>query len=172
MSLRFGAALVALVTCMEVPELMACGDKFLLLGRSVGYDQVQKASRPGTVLIYSSSSLPKAFSDGQFAALMEIAGHHQRSVADRQALARALSTGKVDLVLADPMVSRDIAETVRSSSSALVVPVLSNAAAAQRAEFGRDFRCVLALPANARRVIDTLDKAMKLKGHAVARPAA
>jgi hypothetical protein len=160
---RFSAAVLALVAWAFMSDLSACGDKFLLLGRAVGYEQLLKASRPGTVLVYTTATLPEAFRDGKFGLLMEAAGHHESAVNDLQGLERTLATGKVDLVLADSNVSGSIAAVVSKSSSALLVPILTDSPPAQQSEFERRFGCVLRLPAQARKVIDTLDKAMKLK---------
>ena len=176
MSRWIGLALVALMACSQTPPLSACGDKFLLLGRSVGYDQILKASRPGTVLLYSSPNLPSTIADGRFSALLELAGHRQRVIADRQALEQALKSGKVDLIVADPAVSRDISDAVRTSSGALVVPVIANAAGATRAELRRTYGVVLEISdgkkLNPRQVVNVLDDAMKLKAkRAAVRPA-
>lgn len=160
---RFSAAVLALLAWAFVSDLSACGDKFLLLGRAVGYEQLLKASRPGTVLVYTTATLPEAFRDGKFGLLMEAAGHHQSSVTDAQGLQRALASGKVDLVLADSNVSRSIADLVSTSSSAVLVPILTDSPPAQQSELEKRFGCVLKLPAQARKVIDTLDRAMKLK---------
>ena len=163
MSRRIVVAVLALIVVARGAGVSACGDKFLLLGRAVGYEQILKASRPGMVLIYSSPNLPSAFSDGRFSALMELAGHRQRSVRDRQGLEQALATSPVDVILADVSASAGIADFVRASSTALVLPVIVDAPAAQRADLERKFGCVLSLPADKRRVISTLDKAMRLK---------
>lgn len=167
----FAAIVVAFIVCANVADLTACGDKFLLLGRAVGYDKILKASRPGTVLIYSSPTLPPAFGDGRFSALMELAGHHQRLVADAQALEHALATGNIDLVLVDAALSADIADHVHASSSALVVPVASGMSGARRSELERKFGCVLTLPANARQVVELIDKAMALRAKRAAQRA-
>jgi vacuolar-type H+-ATPase subunit F/Vma7 len=163
MSRWFVAVAVGFIVCAHVADVRACGDKFLLLGRSVGYDKILKASRPGTVLIYSTPALPAAFGDGRFSALMELAGHHQRSVGDAEALEHALATGKIDLVLVDAALSADIADHIRASSTALVVPVASGVSGARRSELERKFGCVLTLPADARRVVEVIDKAMTLR---------
>jgi hypothetical protein len=171
MSRWFAATVAAVVVCAHGADVTACGDKFLLLGRSIGYDKILKASRPGTVLIYSSPALPPAFGDGRFSALMELAGHHQHSVTDAASLEHALATGKIDLVVVDAALSEDIANHVRASSNALVIPVVSRMPKARRTELERKFGTVLELPADARKVIDVLDKAMTLRAKRAAQHA-
>jgi hypothetical protein len=153
------AAVVAAVGLIN-RDVSACGDKFLLLGRSVGYQSLLKASKPGSLVLYSTPGLPKPFTDGRFDAVMDVAGHRLSTVSDRAALERALASGKIDLVLADPTTSRQIGAFV-NTSTALVVPILVDAAASQRALLEKEFGCVMPL-AEPRKVIDALDKAMKL----------
>lgn len=143
-------------------SLTACGDKFLVLGRSVGYKSLLKASKPGSVVLYSTPSLPKPFTDGRFEAVMDVAGHRLSTVSDQTALRRALAGGKIDLVLADPTASRQIGELVKISSTALVVPILLDDAARQQTVLEKEFGCVMPLAAP-RKVIDALDRAMKLR---------
>ena len=160
-----GCLLVALV--LSDRNLSACGDKFLVLGRSVGYQSLLKASKPGTVLLYKTAALPAPITDAKFKLAMDVAGHHLSTVSDRQALEHALANGKIDLVLADPATSRLIGGFVNTSSTAMVVPILTDSGAAERATFVKEFGCILRLPADPRAVIDALDKAMKLRAKRV-----
>lgn len=144
-------------------SLSACGDKFLVLGRAVGYGSLLKASKPGSVVLYRTPGLPKVFSNGGgFDLVMDAAGHRLSTVSDSSALQRALASGKIDLVLADPATSRQIGAVVSTSSTALVVPILVDGAAGQRAVLEKEFGCVMPL-SEPRKVIDALDKAMKLR---------
>jgi len=160
-----GSLLVALV--LTDRNLSACGDKFLVLGRSVGYQSLLKASKPGSVLLYQTATLPKPFSDGKFNLVMDVAGHRLSTVSDQAALKHALANGRIDLVLADPATSRLIGEIVNTSSTAMIVPILTDSGAAERATFVKEFGCILRLPADPRAVIDALDKAMKLRAKRV-----
>ena len=166
-----GFLLAALV--LTDRNLSACGDKFLVLGRSVGYQSLLKASKPGTIVLYNTASLPKSFSNGGgFDLLMNVAGHQLRTVSDRASLEKALAGGKIDLVLADTVTSRQISASVNTSSTAVVVPIVMNKNSSERAVFEKEFGCMLRLPADARKVIDALDRAMKLRAKRFAAHAA
>jgi len=166
-----GFLLAALV--LTDRNLSACGDKFLVLGRSVGYQSLLKASKPGTIVLYNTARLPKSFSNGGgFDLLMNVAGHQLRTVSDRTSLEKALAGGKIDLVLADMVTSREISASVNTSSTAVVVPIVMNTNSSERAAFEKEFGCMLRLPADARKVIDALDRAMKLRAKRFAAHAA
>jgi hypothetical protein len=144
-------------------DLSACGDKFLLLGRPTGYQQLLKASRPAVILVYSTPQLPAVFNDGRFGTVMEIAGHHSLTVNDRSMLARTLTSSRVDIVLADPAISRAIATDVQAASKAFLIPVLANGSSSERSQLEKQFGAILRLPADALTVVHDLDKAMKMK---------
>ena len=89
-----GSLLVALV--LSDRNLSACGDKFLVLGRSVGYQSLLKASKPGSVLLYKTATLPTPLTDGKFKLVMDVAGHRLSTVSDHAGLAHALANGEID----------------------------------------------------------------------------
>ena len=114
------------------------------------------------------TGLPKPFTDGR----SDLDGrgrppaeHGVRS----QCAAAALASGKIDLVLADPTTSREIGGLVNTASTALVVPILVDSAVNQRAVLEKEFGCVMPL-AESRKVIDALDRAMKLRAKRAAAP--
>jgi hypothetical protein len=162
-----GFLLVALA--LSDHNVSACGDKFLVLGRSVGYKSLLKASKPGSLVLYRTPSLPKPFTDGRFDVVMDAAGHRLSTVSDQTTLKRELATGTIDLVLADPTISREIGRLVNTSSTALIVPILVDSAVNQRTVLEKEFGCVMPL-AEPRKVIDALDKAMKLRAKRAAAP--
>jgi hypothetical protein len=170
---RQSLLIAAVVTAVGLinQDVSACGDKFLVLGRSVGYRSLLKASRPGSLVLYRTPTLPKPFTDGRFDVVMDAAGHRLNTVSDHTALERALASGKIDLVLADPATSRQIGALVSTFSTALVVPILVDSAASQRMVLEKEFGCVMPLAAP-RKVIDALDKAMKLRAKKFAAHAA
>lgn len=158
------AAIGLAVVAAYGPELSACGDKFLLFGRSVGYQDLLRASRPGAILIYSSSdSQQNPLQDSRFGALLDLAGHRYRTVKDQKALEQALAERRFDLVLADPVGIREVAGYIDASSSVVIVPVLAGASKADRESFERQYGSIVRLPAHARQVVDAIDKAMKLR---------
>jgi hypothetical protein len=159
----FATALVVAACGILDPHLSACGDKFLLLGRPTGYQQLLKATHPAVIVVYSTDRLPNAFRDGRFATVMKIAGHRQLTAGDQPTLAGMLAKGDVDLVLADTTVSHDIVAYVEASSKALLVPVVVDASSAERSSIEKQYGIMLKLSADPRKVVNDLDKAMKLR---------
>jgi len=157
------AICVFAAVCGSPAKLSGCGDKFLVLGRDVGYRQLLKASHPGTVVLYTSPGLPPAFTDGRVALVLQTAGHRVKTVSDPRALDRALADGGIDLIIADAAMARQISASVQKASTAQMVPVVVQADSSERSGLEKQFGCILRMPSDARHVLDTLDRAMKLR---------
>src|SRR4051812_19506846 len=110
------AAVVGSMLATIGPDLSACGDKFLLVGRSLRYKQAFASAHPSSIVAYapSGSRVRDLMKEHGFAALLTFAGHSVRVVDGREALGQALAGGRVDLVLADvqngPELQRGLAE--------------------------------------------------------------
>jgi hypothetical protein len=156
-------AAVAALAVIAVADLSACGDKFLLIGRPIGYNELLKAARPGNILIFSGTSTQTdLLSDRRLPALLDVAGHRYRAVKTREELDKAFSEQKFDLILINSGSAQEIAAR-EPSTTAVIVPVIGSAEKRETAAIKRRFGIVLRFPATPRQVVDTLDKAMKLR---------
>jgi len=83
-------------------SLLACGDKFFLVGRGDRFSRAYASLHPGSIVIYTggSSETSKALGDGRLQKFFTKAGHRVTLASDSASLARALESGKVDVVLA------------------------------------------------------------------------
>src|SRR5438552_18435707 len=90
--------IAVLVFC--APEMPACGDKLLLLGRVLRSSAM--VSRPAAILAYASpnSVVAGLMSDPQWAAALAKGKHHVRVVQNPQQLSGALRSEHYDLMLA------------------------------------------------------------------------
>jgi hypothetical protein len=103
---------IALVSCVA-PSLLACGDKFLLIGRAVKYQKAYASAHPGTILIYDApgSRVGAVARELQLQQLLTGAGHKVQIVSTFAALEQAIKATAPDIVLAD---SGDIAQLEQS----------------------------------------------------------
>jgi hypothetical protein len=109
-----GTAVVGIIVagCAE-PSLLACGDKFLLIGRALKYQKAYASAHPGTILIYDApgSRVGAVARELQLQQLLTGAGHKVQVVSTFAALEQAVKTATPDIVLAD---SGDIAQLEQS----------------------------------------------------------
>ena len=82
--------------------LLACGDKFFLVSRGDSFMRAYASLHPGTIVIYTggSSASSKALADGRLQKYFSRAGHRVTVAKDQAALAQALQSAPVDVVMA------------------------------------------------------------------------
>jgi hypothetical protein len=153
--------LMSVAIALIAHDVMACGDKFLLVGRGARYQRGYVAVHPGAILLYANT--PLTSSRGLRAAL-KMAGHKVTVASTRTALDASLGAREFDIVLADSSESGSLRGDV--TKSAMVVPVLSSKAPAlNNAAAGKEF-CVLKDDNRKRHPLAVLDEIIgaKLKG--------
>lgn len=108
-------------------ESVACGDKFLVVGR--GTSRVMKARHPASILIYArpGADLPRVAREMRLEATLRRAGHAVDTVTDDSAMAAILAAQRHDFVIADASDAGAV-ERMASGGRAEVVPVASREA--------------------------------------------
>ena len=75
MNRRSCVLLLVFASCLPAPNVLACGDKFLLLGRSIRYEEAYAAKHPASVLVYTNPASGFSAVSGEVAAILRKAGH-------------------------------------------------------------------------------------------------
>jgi len=101
--------LAATVGIWLAPDLLACGEKFLVAGRGTRY-QRPKNARAASVLIYAnpSSGLPTALKNVKVESVLKQEGHRSTTVETLEQLSTILVGGRFDVVLAASSVTADV----------------------------------------------------------------
>ena len=159
------AAIAGIVLAHAGADLSACGDKFLLVGRSLRYRQAFAAAHPSEILAYAvpGSRLRELIKEQGFGALLTFAGHTVRVIDGNSDLRQVLSSSRVDLVLVDPRSASDVQSRLASASShPLLVPVVFNLSKAASANVEQQYGCVIKMPARATEALAAIEQAIKL----------
>jgi hypothetical protein len=163
--------LPVLLTALSVVGLasqgvQACGDKFLLVGRGVKFQRAYAAIHPASIIIYAhpQRSAAKAIRDPRLQADLKQAGHRVVLVESDAALARALESGKVDLVLTD-VADADLTsrQGATSPSRPTVLPVMYEPTREEAKEIESRYQCRLKSSDRVDRYLVTIDDAMKAR---------
>lgn len=165
---RFMPVLIALaaVFLQDTGTAQACGDKFLLLGRGVKFRRAYAAIHPATIVIYAQPqrSAAKAIRDPRLQNDLKLAGHRVSIVETEAALARALESDRVDLVLTDVAdADRTSTQGAASSSKPAVLPVMYEPTKETAREIEARYQCRLKSSDRADRYLATIDDAMKAR---------
>lgn len=151
----------------------ACGDKLLLVGRGVKFQQMYASVYPGHVLVYARPALgPKApIRDTKLHNLLRQAGHSVSVIEDASLLEQAIQKGNVDVVLVDLTDAQkaDALAMASPSPRPRVVPVRPKVSTPELDQLQQQFVCKLKATDNSTRWLDVIEDAMKAR--AVARRA-
>jgi hypothetical protein len=103
--LRTSALVVVLLVGVSAlyPAALACGDKFLMVGRGAKFQRAYASVHPGKILIYArpSTDAKAAIRDPQLHKALRQAGHAVSVIEDWALLEAALRTAPTDVVLVD-----------------------------------------------------------------------
>jgi hypothetical protein len=144
----------------------ACGDKFLLVGRGVKFQRAYAAIYPASIVIYAQPqrSAAQAIRDPRLQTDLKQAGHRVVLVDSDAALARALDSGKVDLVLTD-VADADLTSRrgAASPSRPTVLPVMYEPTKDEAKAIESRYQCRLKSSDRVDRYLATIDDAMKAR---------
>ena len=142
-----------------------CGDKLLVLGRSVSFGALT-GLRPANILAYLHVGTPGSalLSDPQLQSVLKKAGHQLHVVENAGEFNVALRSGKYDLVLADLADATAMESALKSNpGSPVIVPVLSDPTKAEVATAERHYRCVLKSEKKGSNYLSAIDRALEVK---------
>lgn len=156
----------AAVFLQDAGSAQACGDKFVLLGRGVKFQRAYAAIYPASIVIYAQPQrhAAKAIRDPRLQSDLKQAGHRVSLVESEAALARALASEKVDLVLTDVADADQTATDGASSpSKPIVLPVMYEPTKEEIKRIEARYQCRLKSSDKADRYLVTIDDAMKVR---------
>lgn len=146
--------------------LNACGDKFLLIGRGVGFQKGYAAVYPASILILvpAKSGDAVAIGDPAIPKSLRKAGHKVEILEDHTSLTRQLNTGRYDIVLADFSDAVAVESEVRASNTKpALVPVMYQPNATEIAAAEKQFVCLLKAPEKINYFLNVIDDLMKTR---------
>ena len=144
----------------------ACGDKFLLVGRSARFNQAYAAIYPATILLYAPAdrTASKAILDPKFQASLTRAGHRIEVAKESEQVAPMLQAGRFDLVLADAAdVAAVKAKADLSPSRPTVIPVMTALPKAEADAIKAQYGCELKPTDRPARYLTTIDEEMQAR---------
>jgi hypothetical protein len=163
MDWRRAAAAISSAACVCAgTDLLACGDKFLMLSRGTRFDRAPSARQAAEVLVYAApaSRMTAALNRLSVAAALKRAGYRPLSVDGAEAFEQALRRGGWDLVVVDLADAPAVAARAGGASAPLVVPVALDATREEVTRARTRYVKVIASPAKGQTFVDALDDAM------------
>jgi hypothetical protein len=123
---------------------VACGDKFIIVGRCVDYLRTHAAQHPGNVLILWSSSTKAgaAIQDVELQGYLVQAGHRCTVMGESQSTPAAIKSGAYNIVLVDAADADRLRQSLEGTSTR-VLPVLYQATDAEVKQVRQTYNCAL-----------------------------
>ena len=170
MRMTLASALVVVsVLAFPLSSALACGDKFVLLGRYVRFSETSHAKHPAAVLIYAKpgGELDAAQREFRFASVLKRMGHNPLVVEDDSDLQKQLAQGRWDVVLSDLSSAAEVEKQgARITPPPTVIPVLYKAPEAEIGTAQRQYGCLLKATKKAEDASDlfgVIDQAMEAR---------
>jgi hypothetical protein len=145
------------------PDVLACGDKLVVVGRGLRANRAMHAPHRASILVYADpkGSLPAALEQGHLRKDLEQAGHRLRTTTSREEFDAALGTGTYDLILADYKAAPGLeSEAEAAASKPMVLPTLFNPSESELAAVSRQFSCVVKAPGGPKDYMTVINEAM------------
>jgi hypothetical protein len=158
MKRRIGFVVLAAALGLWIaPDLLACGDKFLVAGRGTRY-QRPKNFRAASVLIYAnpSTGLQSALRKLPVESVLKREGHRATIVASPEQLSAILASGRFDVVVADSLDAAAVEGLLAKGSDA---PTL--VAVCPKEEKAAAEKCGLKAPPKERTLLEAIDRAVE-----------
>ena len=145
-------------------DLLACGDKFLVVSRGTRFQRAGDARHAASILVYlpATSTLPKAF-ERVSEDVTKKAGYRFVNVSNTNELDQALKQGGWDLLLTDLADSQAVRGRVSGASAPLVVPVAYRTTGVELAQAKKDYQRVLKGPIKTYAFLAAIDDALALR---------
>jgi hypothetical protein len=159
MGSRIGwVGLVAAIVLSTAPDLLACGDKFLVGGRGTRY-QRPKTARAASVLMYAdpSSGLPEALGKLPVESVLKQQGHRLTTAGTLDQLSALLTGGRFDVILAASSVVAAIEGLLGGKPDAPAV--VAFCIKGQPVE--GDVPCSVKVPPKEQSLLEAIDKAVE-----------
>ena len=137
-----GIVAILIAVASTYTDVLACGDKFLRVGRSARFRHYNSV-HPSAILVYAPRWTRRGISD--FERMLKHGGHRQvLTVTTVDALSQAFATTKYDMVITKYGDVRGIkAQLVSMPSKPALLPIVYNETKTIESEASATYRCML-----------------------------
>lgn len=164
---RLVSAALLLACAVGQESLLACGDKFFVVGRGDRFSRAYASLNPGTIVIYTGggSATSKALADGRLQKYFTRAGHRVQLANDSAELTRALQSGSIDIVLADLDEALLLVPGVNAAASKpVLMPVAGKDSTAPKHQFAATLKATDKINGFLAKIDDAMKGRMPAKG--------
>src|SRR5262245_44463252 len=154
-------------------DLLACGDKFLVIGRGSRFQKAGMARQGASILFYAgpASTLQGSLEKAQPDVTLTKAGYRPSLARGVSELDVALKQGGWDLVVADLADSAEVRSRLSGAKTTVILPVLLNATGTEIALAKKEFDRILKGPVKSQAFLLAIDDALAARNKVRPNPA-
>lgn len=165
---RVGAWLL-LLTVVSASNVLACGDKYVVLGKGVRFQRAYAASHPASILIYlrPGSRWATAENRDRLVTVLRMVGHRPQAVSTVEELQAAMATGQFDILMTEFNSVAHATETVAAAQARpTIIPLLFEPTRDERAAIERQNSCAVQVSKRNHELLTVVNDVMaqRLKG--------
>ena len=154
--------LTLVVSSISYASAVACGDKFLIIGRGASYRGRYVAIHPARILLYTEKAAGSR--DVDVKRILQRAGHHVDYAADVAQLDAAMRSKTFDFVIVPLDAVTETEKRVRPlASTTLVVPIIYASTDDEARRVEKQYECIFNSKAKRRNFLAVLDDAMAMR---------
>jgi hypothetical protein len=156
---------VGCLLAVPVADLLACGEKFLVVSRGTRFQRAAPAREPAAILVYvnPASTLPRALERVPVEATLRRVGYRPTTVSSPADLDRALRQGGWDLIVAALSDSTTLHARLQGGDAPMILPVLYGETGTAVAQARKQFPHVLRGPIKNQMLLEAVDDALALR---------
>jgi len=160
-NVRFAGAVLG-AFLLSTSNGLACGDKLLVIGRGVRF---QNAKQPANIVIYSDGPQSRAIlGSAKLQNTLKLAGHKIQIIEGASQLDEVLKSGRVDVILIGLADIAGITRLIQSApSKPAILPILVKPSKAELASAQRAYKFALNASDDGTQYLIVIDEAMKAR---------
>jgi hypothetical protein len=156
---------VFLLACVVfAPNTFACGDKFVVFGQGVRFQQAYAAAHPGNILVYLKPGSKWTTPENRERLLMvlRMVGHRAQAVSTLEELRAAAATAKYDVVLAELSTSAETTGTIINLNvRPTMIPMVFEPTRQELKEIEKQKGCTVAVSRRSHELLSVINAVME-----------
>jgi hypothetical protein len=166
---RICASALALAVLFS-SDLLACGDKYVVLGQGVRFQRAYAAAHPATILVYfqPGSKWSTPANRERLITVLRLVGHHPDAAMSADELQAAIGTHKYDVVLTELGTESELTNATRNDARhPTVIPVVMEPSREQLKELQKNDACAVQLSKHSHELLTVINVVMEQRSRGV-----
>jgi hypothetical protein len=166
---RFAASAIA-VSMFFCSDLLACGDKYVILGQGVRFQRAYAAAHPANILVFlkDGSKWSEPENRERLMTVLRLVGHHPDPVTTLAELQTALDAKRYDVILTELGTESELTPIARNAAPhPSVVPVAFEPSREQLKQLQKSDVCAVQLSKRSHELLTVINTVMEQRGRGV-----